>query len=97
VTSLANPFPEIAVALWDAAREGDAERTFRLQSQFSRLAQITGFGSMLACLEVACRHRRLLQSMLPAPLRSLDPETARRLVEVMEAVGVWPEVATNPV
>jgi 4-hydroxy-tetrahydrodipicolinate synthase len=96
VTSLANPFPEIAVALWEAAREGDAERTFRLQAQFSRLAQVAGFGPMLACLEAACRHRRLLQRMLPAPLRSLDPEAARRVVEVLEAVGVSPEVAANP-
>ncbi len=65
VTSLANPFPEVAVALWDAVAEGDADRGFRLQAQFSRLAQLTGFGPMLACLEVACRHRGLLQHMLP--------------------------------
>jgi dihydrodipicolinate synthase/N-acetylneuraminate lyase len=95
VTALADPFPEVAVALWDAARDGDAERTVRLQSQFSRLAQLTGFGPMLACLEAACRHRGLLRRMLPAPLRSLDPETARRVVEVIEAVGVLPEVATG--
>jgi dihydrodipicolinate synthase/N-acetylneuraminate lyase len=95
VTSLANPFPEVAVALWDAAREGDAERTFRLQAQFTRLARITGFGPPLACLEAACRHRRLFQRMLPAPLRSLDPEAARRVVEVIESVGVLPELTTT--
>jgi dihydrodipicolinate synthase/N-acetylneuraminate lyase len=94
VTSLANPFPEIAVALWDAARNRDHERTFELQAQFSRLAQITGFGPPLACLEVACRHRRLLQRMLPAPLRALDAETARRVEEVLDRVGVFP-VATE--
>jgi dihydrodipicolinate synthase/N-acetylneuraminate lyase len=97
VTSLANPFPEIAVALWDAAREGDAERTFRLQAQFTRLARLTGFGPVPACLEAACRHRRLLQRMLPAPLRALDEETARRVVGVIEAVGALPEAATSPV
>ena len=42
VTSLAEPFPELAVALWDAARADDAERAFRLQAQFSRLARVTG-------------------------------------------------------
>ena len=68
VLSLANPFPEWAVALWDAARDDEAERAFRLQSQLTRLARLTGFGSTLACLEVACRHRRLLQRMLPALL-----------------------------
>jgi dihydrodipicolinate synthase/N-acetylneuraminate lyase len=99
VTSLANPFPELAVALWDAVREGDGERSFRLQAQLSRLARITGFGPALACLEVACRHRGLLQRMLPAPLRSLDPEAARRVLEVIESVGVLPEpeVVASPV
>jgi 4-hydroxy-tetrahydrodipicolinate synthase len=97
VTSLANPFPEVAVALWDAAREGDAERAFRLQSQFSRLAQLTGFGPMLACLEVACRRRGLLQRMLPAPLRALDPETAGRVAEVIATVGALPELAAGAV
>jgi dihydrodipicolinate synthase/N-acetylneuraminate lyase len=94
VTSLSNAFPELAVALWDAARNDEAGRAFRLQSQFSRLARGTGFGPMLACLEVMCRHRGLLRRMLPAPLRSLDAETARRVVEVVESVGALPEVVT---
>jgi 4-hydroxy-tetrahydrodipicolinate synthase len=97
VTSLANPFPELAVALWEAARSDDGERTFALQAQFSRLAQITGFGSQLACLEIACRHRRLLQRMLPAPLRALDTETAKRVAEVIERVGARPLAVEIPV
>jgi dihydrodipicolinate synthase/N-acetylneuraminate lyase len=91
VTALANPLPELAVALWDASRGDDAERAFRLQTQFSRLARATGFGPMHACLEAMCRHRGLLRRMLPAPLRSLDAATARRIVEVMEEVGIQPE------
>ncbi|WP_422929542.1 dihydrodipicolinate synthase family protein [Singulisphaera sp. PoT] len=91
VISLANAFPEIAVALWDAARAGDAERAFRLQSQFARLARATGLGPMLACLEVMCRHRGLLDRMLPAPLRSLDADAASRVIEAIEAVGMLPE------
>ena len=78
------------MAIWDAARADDAERAFRLQSQFTRLARATGFGPMLACLEALCRHRGLLDRMLPPPLRSLDPETARRVVDVAEVVGVLP-------
>jgi hypothetical protein len=35
--------------------------------------------------------------MLPAPLRALDEETARRVVGVIEAVGALPEAATSPV
>jgi hypothetical protein len=31
--------------------------------------------------------------MLPAPLRSLDSETARRVVAIVEEVGVLPDVA----
>jgi 4-hydroxy-tetrahydrodipicolinate synthase len=91
VCSLSNPFPELAVAIWEAARDEDAGRAFRLQSQFSRLGRATGFGPMHACLEVMCRHRGLLQRMLPAPLRPLDAETARRVVEVIESVGVLPD------
>ncbi len=96
VNSLSNAFPEIAVALWDAARKGDAGRAFRLQSQFSRLARATGLGPMLACLEVMCRHRGLLDRMLPSPLRSLEGEAARRVVDAVEAVGVLPEPISTP-
>ena len=46
---------------------------------------------MLACLEATCRHRGLLERMLPAPLASLDEPTARRVVEAIEAVGYLPE------
>ena len=90
VSALSNPLPELIVAIWDAARSDDAERAFRLQSQLTRLAQVTGFGPMLACLEVLCRHRGLLDRMLPPPLRSLEPEMARRVVDVAEVVGVLP-------
>ena len=91
VSALSNPLPELTVAVWDAARSDDAERAFRLQSQLTRLAQATGFGPMLACLEVLCRHRGLFDRMLPAPLRPLEPEMARRVVDVAEVVGVLPE------
>lgn len=90
VTTLANPLPELAVAIWEAAREDDSERAFRLQSQLARLARATGFGPTLACLEVMCRHRGFLQRMLPAPLRPLDAEAARGVVEVLESVGALP-------
>ncbi len=90
VCSLSNPYPELAVAIWEAARAGDAGRAFRLQSQFSRLGRATGFGPMHACLEVMCRHRGLLERMLPAPLRSLEAEIARRVVAVVEEVGTLP-------
>ena len=95
VTSLANALPELAVAIWDAARLDDAERAFRLQSQFSRIARATGFGPMLACLEALCRHRGLLDRMLPPPLRSLDDATARRVVATAEAAGLLPEMAAS--
>ena len=95
VSSLTNPLPELSVAIWDAALDDDAERAYRLQAQFSRLARATGFGPMLACLEVICRHRGLLTRMLPAPLRPLDAETARRVIEVVESVGVLPAPAAH--
>ena len=97
VSSLTNPLPELSVAIYDAVLDDDAERAYRLQSQLSRLARATGFGPMLACLEVICRHRGLLTRMLPAPLRPLDAETARRVIEVVEAVGVLPVPAEYPV
>jgi len=95
VTSLANAVPELAVAIWDAIQADDAERAFRLQIQFSKLARATGFGPMLACLEVLCRHRGLLERMLPRPLRPLEPEAGRRVVAVAEEVGVLPELAPS--
>ena len=93
VSALANAFPEIAVAAWDAAVGDDFERAFRLQSQFLQLARATEYGPMHACLEVMCKHRGLLNRMLPEPLRSLDAETARRIIDVVESVGVVPELA----
>jgi 4-hydroxy-tetrahydrodipicolinate synthase len=90
VCSLSNPFPELAVAIWNATRTKDAGRAFQLQSQFSRLGRATEFGPMHACLEVMCRHRGLLDRMLPAPLRPLEAEIARRVVAVVEEVGALP-------
>jgi 4-hydroxy-tetrahydrodipicolinate synthase len=90
VTSLSNPYPELAVAIWDAVLDNEAERAFRLQAQFSRLARLTGLGPMLACLEVLCRNRGLLERMLPEPLRSVDAETARLIIREAEALGAHP-------
>ena len=91
VSALSNPLPELIVAIWDAARSCDAARSFRLQTQLTRLARVTGFGTMHAALEVLCRHRGYFDRMLPPPLRSLDPETARRVIDVADLVGVLPE------
>jgi 4-hydroxy-tetrahydrodipicolinate synthase len=96
VSALSNPLPELTVAIWDAARADDAERAFRLQSQLTRLGRVATFGSMHACLEQLCRHRGLFERMLPPPLRSLDPETARRVSEVADLVGVLPALDTAP-
>jgi 4-hydroxy-tetrahydrodipicolinate synthase len=90
VCSLSNPYPELAVAIWEATRAGDFGRAFQLQSRFSRLGRATEFGPMHACLEVMCRHRGLLERMLPSPLRPLEAEIARRVVEVVEEVGLLP-------
>jgi 4-hydroxy-tetrahydrodipicolinate synthase len=97
VSSLSNALPELAVAVWDAVRADDAERAFRLQSQLLRVARATGFGPMLACLEVICRHRGFLDRMLPAPLQPVDAETARRIVAVVEQAGVLPEPSPSMV
>ena len=93
VPALGNAFPELCVALWDAGRNGDDARAFRLQTQLTRLARAMSFGPMLACLEAACRHRGLFERMLPAPMASLDGPTARRVVEAVEAAGYLPESA----
>ncbi len=97
VSSLSNALPELAVAIWDAARGDDLERAFRLQSQFLKIGRATGFGQMHACLEVLLRHRGLLQNMLPAPLRHVDAETARQIAAVLDCVGALPEAAPVPV
>ncbi len=91
VPALGNAFPELYVALWNAMQEGEEARAFRLQTQLTRLARTTGFGPTLACLEAICRHRGLMQRMLPRPMASLDEPTARRVVDAVEAVGFLPE------
>lgn len=92
VSALSNALPELAVAIWNAALGDDVDRAGRLQSQFLRIAAATSFGSMHACLEVIHKERDLLHRMLPAPLRALDADTARRVAEVVQAVGVLPSV-----
>ena len=72
VSALSNPFPELTVALWAAARLDDPARAFRLQIQLTQLARTTGFGPMLACVEVLCRHRGL-----PRPDASTAAAVAR--------------------
>ena len=90
VSAMANPFPELCVAIWTAIRDDDAERAFRLQGQLTRLAQGFGQGTLLACVEAFCRHRGLFDRMLPAPLRSLDAAHAAEVARIAEAVGVRP-------
>jgi dihydrodipicolinate synthase/N-acetylneuraminate lyase len=91
VTAIADPFPELSVAAWEAARANDPARAYRLQSQLVRLSRATGFAGMHACVEVMCRHRGYLNSMLPAPLRHADAETAQRIIDVLNEVGVLPK------
>ena len=91
VSSLTNIFPELSVAAWDAARAGDAARASRLQTQFLKLSRIAEFGPYLACCEAAFQHRGLLQRMLPPPLRSLEPETAKKVHAILDQVGVLPD------
>ena len=95
VSALSNALPEIAVAAWDAARQDDLDRACRLQSQFLRIARVTGFGTFHAALEVLMKHRGFLDRMLPAPLLPLDDETARKVLAVVEEVGVLPELAAT--
>jgi 4-hydroxy-tetrahydrodipicolinate synthase len=96
VVSISDPFPELAVAIWDAVQSDDAERAFRLQAQLCRLCAAMGNGSYLACIEAACRHRGLLDRMLPGPLRALDAAASRRVAESLDAVGVLPDAVPSP-
>jgi 4-hydroxy-tetrahydrodipicolinate synthase len=91
VSSLTNAFPELAVAIWDAARAGNLARSGRLQVQWLRLAYASNLAPMLACLEVMCQHRGILDHMLPSPLRALDADTARRVLELVVAAGELPQ------
>ena len=91
VSSLTNPLPELAVGIWDATRAGELDRAFRLQSQFLRIARTTGYGPFHATLEVILKHRGLLSRMLPPPLQPVDSETASRISDVLEDVGVLPK------
>lgn len=91
VPAMGNAFPELCVALWGASRSGDDARAFRLQNQLTRLGRCLELGPMLACLEVACRHRGFFNRMLASPAASLDEPTARRVIREIELVGFLPE------
>ena len=91
VSSLTNPLPELAVAIWDATRNDELHRAFRLQSRFLNIGRTTTYGPFHACLEVIFQYRGLLTRMLPPPLQPVDRETARRINAVIEEVGVLPE------
>ena len=94
VTSLANPFPELAVALWDAAREATTPSGRSGSSRSSPgWPGSPGSGRCSPAWRPPAATAACSERMLPAPLRSLDAETARRVVEVIEAVGVLPELA----
>jgi 4-hydroxy-tetrahydrodipicolinate synthase len=97
VVSISDPFPELAVAIWDAVQADDAERAFRLQAQLCRLCGAMVHGTYLACLEAALRHRGLLERMLPKPLRPLDEPAARRVAATLDEVGVLPDGVPAPV
>ena len=90
VSALADAFPEVAVAIWNAMERRDFASAFRLQTQFSLLGRATNLGSMLGCLEVAMKHRGLLDRMLPAPYRSLDEAGAKLVIEAIESAGMTP-------
>ncbi len=93
VSALADAFPEVAVAIWDAMEAGDHARAFRLQGQFTRLGRAVNLGPTLAGLEAACRHRGWLERMLPDPYRSLDQATTLRVVQAVEDVGILPRAS----
>ncbi len=90
VPAIGNAFPEVCVAMWDAARAGDDARAHRLQVQVMRLSRALTFGPTLACIEAACRHRGLFDRMLPAPLQSLEETAARKVIAAVEEIGYLP-------
>jgi 4-hydroxy-tetrahydrodipicolinate synthase len=91
VSSLSNAYPELAVAIWDAARAGNRAVAGQLQAQWLRLAYAASLAPMLACLEVMCRHRGILDRMLPAPLRTVDDALARRILDLVDSAGELPQ------
>ncbi len=97
VSALSNVVPELAVAIWDAVKAGDAARAERLQTQFSRQGMAMTLGPMLACLDAAGRHRGLFRSMLPPPLRALDDATASRVIAIFDRGGWVPERSVRSV
>lgn len=91
VPAIGNAFPELCVAVWDAARAGDDAAAFRLQLQLTRIVRALNLGPTLACLEAACQFRGLLDRMLPHPMGPLDEPTRQRVIQAIDAVGYLPE------
>jgi 4-hydroxy-tetrahydrodipicolinate synthase len=90
VSALSDVVPALAVALWNAAQQGDHATAGRLQAQFSRLGRALAFGPFLACLDAAGRSLGLFESMLPPPLRPLDEITEASVAAVFRTTGTEP-------
>lgn len=88
VTALSGIFPELCVATWKAALQGDHETASRCERQFMQLTSALGLGHTMSCLEAMFRHRGLGQSICGHPLAHLDDATAAKVIDIVRESGV---------
>jgi 4-hydroxy-tetrahydrodipicolinate synthase len=82
-------FPETALALTHAARNGDPGRAAALSDRLEPLWELFRRHGSLAVMSAAASHLRLAAEVnLPLPLRGLAPDTRRRLITVLEDLNL---------
>ncbi|MFI5717775.1 dihydrodipicolinate synthase family protein [Nocardia sp. NPDC051750] len=82
-------FPETALALTRAARNGDAGRATALSDRLEPLWELFRRHGSLRVMSAAASHlQRTAEVNLPLPLRGLAPEARRGLITVLEDLGL---------
>ncbi|MDF2628081.1 MAG: kdgA [Symbiobacteriaceae bacterium] len=87
VSAIADCFPEVMVALYDAVRAGDAGRAAQIQAQVVQLRDALKRGPYVHPYKLAVHWRGLAFGGMRAPLRECTPDEAFGIEAELRALG----------
>lgn len=96
VTGVSSIFPELCVAIWKAAKDGNQDEAARLQRQFTVLSTAFGVAYYVSAMQVMWRHRGLGRFIAGHPLTTLDEATAEKILAIIRASGAIDHPAPSP-
>lgn len=88
VTGVSGIFPELCVAIWKAAQNGNHAEAARLQRQFIVLSTAFDVAYHVSAMQVMCRHRGLGRFIAGHPFTTLDEATAEKILAIVQESGV---------